>query len=601
MSKIITLSSQLANQIAAGEVVERPVSIVKELVENSIDAWADQITIEIQNGGIGQIIISDNGSGIASEDLLLALKKYSTSKIKSIEDLYHVMTFWFRGEALASISSVSNFQIISQTADEAMAHCVNITNGITSEVTSTAWEKGTKIIVSDLFYNTPARLNYLKKPKTEQSHISQCIQQFALSYPEIGFRFMVDGKIISHFKKWETLNNRIYGVFWSDFEENILPIQTENIGIQISGIISDPKISFPNKNRQCLFINKRIVSSPLIYRAIFNAYNRFIPHGNFPGYILHIDVDPTQIDVNVHPRKQEVRFANESELFRTVYHIINTQLDAVTLVWSNSGNTPINGWNLTDLSQQSICEPSPKYYTGSGTKFKAYSPYSDRTPNPAQWAIDFSRSILWNTSQWEVEQSNNDLHITPLGRIIGQIHNSYIVVETKNGLQVLDQHALAERIIYERLIRDEYTPKTQWLLLWVNCTLTPKESDILDQHASVFENMGFDFEVLSHGMVQISGIPDFVTQEDLEEVFMGIISDVWEEWFSKSTTLKEIRNKIFASTACRSAIKFWNKLNLFEMNALLHDAVIDYSATCPHGRPVVYDIDLEELKNKYER
>lgn len=593
MGKIITLSSQLSNQIAAGEVVERPVSIVKELVENSIDAWANQITIEIKNGWIDQIIITDNGSGIPKEDLALALKKYSTSKIKSIEDLYHVMTFWFRGEALASISSVSNFEIISQTASDTASHSISIHSGETSKISPAAWEKGTKIIVSDLFYNTPARLHYLKKPKTEQNHIAQCIQQFALSYPNIGLSYVADNKTIYHYKKDETLSDRIYNVFGADFQENILHIQTENIGIKISGIISDPKVSFPNKNRQCLFINNRIVSSPLIYKAIFNAYNRFIPHGNFPGYILHIDVDPTQIDVNVHPRKQEVRFANESELFRTVYHAINTELDKVSLISTTPDYTP-------PAFSNTVQESTPKYYTGSGTKFKAYSPYSDKTPNPAQWAIDFTKSVLGNTTPTPEEKSP-DLHMTPLGKIIGQVHNSYIVVETPSGIQILDQHALAERVIYERLIRDEYSAKTQGLLLAVPCTLTPNESSILTENSDTFIHMGFDFEILSHGMVYISGVPDFVSQEDIEEVFMWIIWDIWEEWFSKSTTLEEIRNKIYAYSACRSAIKFGNKLNLFEMNALLNDAVIDYSATCPHGRPVVYEIGLEDLKNKYER
>ena len=596
MGNIIQLSTQLSNQIAAGEVVERPISIVKELIENSIDAGATLITAEIHNGGIGQIIITDNGSGISSEDLPLALKKYSTSKITSIEDLYHVMTFGFRWEALASISSVSNFEIISKTSDEHSALSLKIQNGVLSEITPCAGEKWTKIIVSDLFYNTPARLNYLKKPKTEQSHIAQCIQQFSLCYPEIGFKFIADNKSIYNYKKEESLSDRIYSVFGSDFQENTLNVSTENIWVNISGIISDPKVSFPNKNRQYLFINNRIISSPLIYRAIFNAYNRFIPHWNFPGYILHIDVDPTQVDVNVHPRKQEVRFANESELFRVVYHAINSALDRVSLISSDISSSSVHEFN-----NNRVQEKTPEYYTGSGTKFKSYSPYKDTTPNPAQWAIDFTKTLLNNNYGDLEEHKNADLHQTPLGKIIGQVHNSYIVVETPHGIQMLDQHALAERIIYEQLIRSEYQAKTQWLLLWVNCTLTPKEIDILKENSAVFEQMGFDFEMLSHGMVQISGIPDFVAQEDIEEVFMGIISDVWEEGFAKSTTLEEIRNKIYAYTSCRSAIKFGNKLNLFEMNALLHDAVIDYSATCPHGRPVVYEIGLNELKDKYER
>ncbi|MCH2189066.1 DNA mismatch repair endonuclease MutL [Candidatus Gracilibacteria bacterium] len=598
MGAIIQLSKELANQIAAGEVVERPLSVVKELVENSIDAGATHITIDITDGGKSNITVTDNGAGIASDELSLALEKYSTSKIKSIEDLYHVMTFGFRGEALASIASVSQFEIISKPANQSNAYSVSLKDGHMCGPTPCAGENGTKIIVENLFYNTPARLNYLKTDKTEQQHVVDCVQKMALSYPNIGFTLNAGGKNIFQYKSDETLDQRIYHVYGNDFYEHLLPLDIEHTGISLSGYISDPKVSFPNKNRQCLFVNHRIVSCPLLYKAILNAYNRFIPHGNFCGYVINVQIDPSQIDVNVHPRKQEVRFAGEQELFRTMYHSVNTLLENVSLenINTQTQDTVSHGF------ENKVSETPKQYYTGSGAKFKAYSPYTDRTTNLAQASIDFSKAVLSSGHHSDTpEEKNTDLHMTPLGKIIGQVHNSYIVVETDAGIQILDQHALAERIIYEKLISSEYRAKTQGLLLGVTCQLQPKEMGVLEQYSEIFENMGFDFEMLSHGMVQISGIPDFVQKEDIENVFLGIISDVGEQGINRSTTLEEIRNKIFASTACRSAIKFGHKLSLFEMNALLHDAVVDYSSTCPHGRPVVYEIELEELQNKYER
>lgn len=617
MWKIIQLDPTLANQIAAGEVVERPVSVIKELVENSIDAWADTITIEITEWWISEIIITDNWSGIVKDDLLLATKKYSTSKIKNLDDLYHVMTFGFRGEALSSISSVSQFKIQSKISSQSFWYSVEYNNGQHGQIEKIWCENGTKIIVENLFYNTPARLNYLKKPRTEYNHILDFIQQMALSYPTVWFEFISDEKQVCRFKKDENLHTRIYQIYGKDFSENILELNIEIYGIKISWYISDPKVSFWNKNKQSLFINNRVVKSPLIFKAISNAFNRFIPHGCFPGYILHIHIDPTQVDVNVHPRKLEVRFADESSIFKSVYSSVFNKLEQTTLLSKGqeeiSQNTNTPWFSNNQFTSSTPNTPSnPQYYTGSGTKFKSYSPYKDVTPNPSQWtissAMNFSKAVTGSENLWENNsrpvQDNfepKDLHDTKMWKIIGQMHNSYIIVQTVEWMQILDQHALAERIIYEKLIKSQYQAKTQWLLIWESLHLDGKEFDILQENISTFEEMWFDFEVLSARNIMINGIPDFIKKENLSQIFQWILSDIWSHNFEKSKTLEEVRNKIFAYTACRSAIKFWNKLNLFEMNKLLNDAVADYSATCPHGRPVIYEIWLQELQDKYER
>ena len=619
MSKIIKLDKVLANQIAAGEVVERPFSVVKELVENSIDAGASNIKVELKEWWIKEIIISDNGEWIEKDDLKIVTQKYTTSKIKSLDDLYNVMTFGFRWEALASISSVSKFQIISKTWNNDFWYSIEVMDWIESDISEYPCENWTKIIVSDLFYNTPARLNYLKKPRTEYGYISDLLKKIALSYPKIWFKLINDEKTVFKYKSDESLETRIYNIYGEEFSSNLLKIDFVMSGINISGYISDPKVSFGSNKKQALFVNNRIIKSPLIFKAIKDAYNRFIPHWQHSAYVLNIQVNPTEVDVNVHPRKLEVRFANESTIFRGIYHSIQDKLDSVSLLKVDD--------NISLLGQREYLKGEgldkvPQFYTGSGTKFKSYSPYKNTSPNPNQWEIkdsfNFSKRILWNNTGYPqgVPLQNNvghtpcgypdpdnnlDLSITPLWKIIWQMHNSYIIVQTDDWMTILDQHALAERVIYEKLVNTQYEAKTQWLLIWESINLSQKEVDIVDKYKSIFEEMWFEIEILSNGILMINAIPDFIKKERISNIIEGIIVDIWELWNKKILTLEEVRNKIFAYTSCRSAIKFGHKLSLFEMNKLLNDSILDYSATCPHGRPVVYDINLMDLQNKYER
>jgi len=622
LSKIIKLDKKLSNQISAWEVVERPVSVVKELVENSIDAWSTEIKVEILNWWIDEIIITDNWEWIEKNDFSLVLEKYSTSKIKSIEDLHNVMTFWFRWEALASISSISNFQLISKTKNEDFWNILTMFDWEKSEIKSFPSENGTKIIVSNLFLHTPARLNYLKKSKTEYSYILEFLNQISLSYPHIWFEFISDNKSIFKYKKNEDLKTRIYSIFWEDFYNNLIELDYKIPWVHITWFISDPKISFWNKNRQVLFVNNRIIKSPIIFKSIIDSYNRFIPHSNFPWYVLNIKVDPTQVDVNVHPRKMEVRFADEQSIFRWIYHSILSKLEKVTLINNNNVEKPIygvpeysvyeenNALNKNVTNNLSTKENQP-YYVWSWNKFKSYSPYKDISSNPNQVKIpeiiDFSKSLLWYSNEIEEENiekndfNQSDLHYTAIWKIIWQTFNSYIIIETNNSLKILDQHALAERIIYEKLVNNQYKEKTQKLLIWESITLTPEEFSILEQEQSIFIEMWFDFEFSNWNKAILLWIPDFIKKDNIINIFMSIIDDINNFKSSNNKTLQEVRNKIFAYTACRSAIKFWNKLNLFEINKLLNDSIIDYSSTCPHWRPVIYEINLEELKWKYER
>lgn len=614
MSKIIQLDQNLANQIAAWEVVERPVSVIKELVENSIDAWAKNIKIEIKDGWKTYISVSDDGEWIEKEDLEICIDKYTTSKIKNLNDLYNVMTFWFRWEALASISAVSRFEIISKTKNSSSSYKLtfdNISWKKVSEFISNTW---TQIIVKDLFFNTPARLNYLKTEKTEYSKILDYLYSASLANPEIWFEFINDEKRIFKFNSWEDLETRIFEIYWDDFFSNLLELNFEWIWIKVKWFISDPKISFPTKSRQNLFVNKRPITSPLIFKAINDAYNRFIPHSQNPWYVINLEINPTIIDVNVHPRKQEIRFENEQNIFRSVYHAVLDKLEWVSLISSTPAQSSYNNEeepkNEKSDFQTIIKEPTQNYYTWSWTKFKSYSPYKDTSSNPNQFkisdAMNFSRAILDtdidNEKNEIFEEKNSwDLHYTKLWKIVWQTFNSYIIVENDNKIIILDQHALAERVIYERLSKIDKNINSQWLLIPENLKLTPEEINIIETQKNIFLDIWFELEILWNNILSITWIPDFVKKEELKNVILWIIQDISSWNILKSKTLEEIKNKIFAYTACRSAIKFWNKLNLFEMNKLLNESVDTYSSTCPHWRPVIYEIDLSELKDKYER
>lgn len=598
MKEILTLPENLANQIAAGEVVERPISVVKELVENSLDAGATHIGVSIKSGGNEEIIVTDNGSGISVESLIVLWKKHSTSKISSLEDLYNVMTFWFRGEAIASIGSVSRLEITSQTQGHPFGKKMTIEGGHKKPLEDVSANQWTKVEVKDLFYNVPARLNYLKSPTTEKAYIDTFLREISLAYPERSFDFFADDKKVFVYRE-ESQEQRIYNVFWEEFSENIIPLTPQSIsGISVSGYISHPRVHFKNRGKQVIFVNKRLIKSPTIWRAIYDAYNRFIPHGSYPGFIIFIDVNPTEVDVNVHPKKQEVRFAHEQDIFRKVFHAVEWTLDSVSLIgW----NTPMSSIAPTGFTPSPL--PSQeKYYTGSGTKFASYSPYKEISHNPKQMsvpdAIAFSQAILQQT---EDTSSSHDIRETPLWKVVWQVFHSYIVVESWKKLTLYDQHALAERIIFEKLCRTQWIASSQKLLVNEIVHLTPKEFVIFEENTEVLHEVWFEIEAFSGNTVSIWAIPDFVKKEKIKDVLIWIITDIWEEGSKELKTLEEVKNKVRAYTACRSAIKFGDNLSIFEIQALLKDAVVDYSATCPHGRPVAFEIDLDDLKWKFDR
>lgn len=587
---IQTLPKSLANQIAAGEVVERPISVVKELVENSLDAGAHEISVEIIWWGLDKIIIQDDGFWMTREDLTILWEKHSTSKIHSLEDLFHIVSFGFRGEAIASIASVSHMKISSRHKDSNKAYTKSLSGDEKSSISQDSLDRGTKIEVEALFYNTPARKNYLKSEKTETTHIKEYLQHMSLVYPEVRFSFFQDSKQSFVFPASE-VSQRMYQVFGEEFFTQHLEVSTQFVWWNIFGLISNPKIHFWNKNRQILFVNKRLIKSAFLSKAIFEAYNRFIPHGTFPAYVLNIEIDPSIIDVNVHPRKMEIRFADEQEMYRNMYHAVLKVLESSTLI------APSFFEEKTTATQKNI---SPKYFTSSGTKFAAYSPYKQIQHSPFQNQIDFvNMEYATNTSFLHTKEEDTSQNFS--GKIIGQIFRSYIIVEQADNIVFFDQHALAERIIYEKLSATWYIPKLQQLLVPEYIELTSSEKGFLEQNLEIFLQMWFEIELLSGNALHIIWVPDFVSIEQVKEIFEAIMWDVCVEKKSLPTALQEVRNRAWAYTACRSAIKFWHTLSMFEMEELLAQSFDSYTSTCPHGRPVVFQIHKDDLKWRFDR
>lgn len=624
MGKIIELDKNLANQISAWEVVERPISVVKELIENSIDAWAKNIKLEIKDWWKQEIRVIDDGSWIEKDDLKLAIKKYSTSKIKSLKDLYNIMTFWFRWEALASISSVSNTVLSSKNIESDKWYEIEIDWWEEKEISESAIDKWTSIVVKNLFFNTPARLNYLKTTKTEYSKIYEFIQQMSIIYPEIWFEFISDNKQIFKLNNNENIENRIYKIFWEEFLKSLLKIEADMVGVKIKWFISTPETFFTTKNRQLIFINKRIVTNPTIYKAIMNAYNRFIPHMKFPWYILDIEVDPTIIDVNVHPRKSEVRFANEQEIYRGVYNAIlwkleNHQIASMKIleeqnfwsVWDSNEIKSLNqeeeNYNLWEIKTfQENQNKQESFYTWSWTKQKNYSPYKEFSFNPSQGIIwEIPDNIWWEAENKESFEEKNeiitDIKDTKIWKIVWQIFNSYILVEWNDkSLHMIDQHAFAERILYEKLTKREEENISQTLLIPRSIKLSPKEMSICSENKDTFIELWFDFEEMPNSSIIINSIPTILDENEIEEVFIWMLEDIWlHNW--KAISFEEKKNKIYAYTACRASIKFWNKLSIFEMNKLINDWMSNYNATCPHWRQSVKSFHIDEIKKFFDR
>ncbi len=646
--KIQVLDFDVANLIAAGEVVDRPASVIKELLENAIDAEATVITTEIQHGGVTYMRVTDNGCGIDFEDLPTAILRHATSKIKSAADLDGILTLGFRGEALAAIASVSKMRIISRPHDAEMGGLLAVEGGEIVEYAETGCSVGTNVIIEELFENVPARRKFLKKDASETAAVCTVVERVALSRPDISFRLITDGVMRLRTEGNGDLKGAIYSVLGRQFWTRTLPISAENSGVKVSGYIGMPDTAKANRNGQIFFINGRYIRSKTAQAALEQAYNTFVPADRFPACVLSIEIAPETVDVNVHPAKLEVKFSNEKLIFESVYYAVRPVLER---------QLSTSEMNISDKKSHPAIND---YQRRAEATARAFVPVRDGTPAPKTVPIaipDAERPVLGGVTPREhqntyiltgsdraspslsskltsekseipsipepapmlapsKEREKKDLPIRvpeekqagtgeviiPVYRIIGEIFSCYILVEVSDKLILIDKHAAHERILYERLRANmrEQSKKSasQMLLVPVKLTLTSDEAAVIDEYADEIRSAGFDF-TLDGTDVSVSALPHNFEPESVSEIF-EVFAD------GLRTSAGEARDIIFERTlytcACKAAIKggrvYGPELIKWLCDEIFRLPNIKY---CPHGRPVALELTHAQIDRHFKR
>ncbi len=606
--KIRILPENLANKIAAGEVVERPASVVKELVENAIDAEADHINIIIEEGGKKLIRVIDNGIGMSEQDLPLAFERHATSKISSQNDLEHIETLGFRGEALPSIASVSQIEIRSRRAEDAMASVYLLDGGRNARFKKAAANTGTSVSVRNLFFNTPARRQFLRSDNAEIQQILTVLKRFFLAYPNIGFDLMIDGRDVYHLKAAD-LGQRVREVLGANIFRGLLKVNASLGGVELRGFVSRPDVVRKSRGFQFLFLNGRPIISKSLNHAVFQAYGNLIHSGEYPIYVLYLEMDPGLVDVNVHPTKMEVRFSNDRSLY---YFVIN----AVRKTLSDEGVIPefVTTPEGSALQQAVNKEEKPRQIIEElRHKNRFMGRYGGAQLSLAYFADDArpdKETPKKASSSTEVSPSESE-RITPMPQNAGratqpevqfwQLHNRYIVSEIKSGMVIIDQHVAHERILFERILKilnKEGLGYGQKLLFPQKLTLNYEDFMTFKEIRDVLNKIGFSIKVFSGTTIVIEAMPSDVKVGRESQILLDIID------YYKNEPLTDFNHieKVAAAYACKNAVKSGEKLSQTEMQNLVDQLfACETPFFCPHGRPVIVTIDLEELDRKFKR
>lgn len=694
MGKIVLLDDSTINKIAAGEVIERPASVVKEIVENSIDAGANNITVEIKNGGISYIRVTDNGKGIMQDDMEIAFERHATSKIRSADDLDDVKSMGFRGEALASIAEIAKVELISKTAQSDNGYRVLIEGGKVLESSEYGCPNGTTITIENLFFNTPVRYKFLKKDFTESGYIEDVITRIALVHPEIAIRLVNTGKTIVQISGNGDLKSVIYNIYGKDIAENLINIDYEYEGMRVSGVIGKPVISRSNRTNQLFFVNKRYVKDKTLSGAAEQGFKGFITIGKHGFLILNIDMDPHLVDVNVHPAKLEVRFQEDNKVFKAVYHAIKDGLSNVDLVANtssidgidhpekNNNEKPETFNFLNNTSFRDAIKPiertseiksqvansvdekfedvmsrinkiqnminitnkvEPKTETTEAqipeekiVENKTYETQNsainlENTKSEDAEKIDetqfmdmyekmFGTAVKKNEVSEKVEdevkefqpitkndnisvfEDNTEYKLQPEYKYIGIAFNTYIIIEIKQDLYIIDQHAAHERIMYEKIKKNYYNENdkdSQLMLLPDIITLTNKEMGIYKDNREMFRKAGFMVDEFGENTIKLSGVPTILLDLETKELFLEALDEINTV---ARTARQEIEEKFIATVACKAAVKAHMVLERQEVEALLNELlVLPNPFTCPHGRPTAIRMTKNDIEKKFSR
>ena len=584
LGKIQTLSTDLRNKISAGEVVERPASVVKELLENSLDAAALEISVVVEKGGQQLIQVRDNGHGIPSNDLPKAVERYSTSKIRTIDDLFQINTFGFRGEALASIVSVSEFEIVSSQEDQEGA-VITIQNGECSPITPSPMVTGTQITIRNLFYNTPARRKFLKSPRIELRQIIKSLKQAALSHPEVNFKLIADNKEILNVTS-ESLQERIASLFDPTYQENLLPVHLEKSEYSFSGYIGNLNLIRSRPEDQFIYLNRRFIKNRLLNSAVYSGYKSLTKRGEFPFFVLNLIIPPDQIDVNVHPMKTEVRFKDEWRIYHILKSGINDALSDIleTVPYFGKFNPDINGAeNRIAMPQESIIEQ------------KSFSfPQGDQDKDQSHLQIERAKSYASDLAVRKEKTNNIDVEN------IWQVHKKYVVSEITSGLVIIDQHVAHERILFEEAMNsfEERNSSSQSLLFPEMIDFSPDEYSVLLDILPFLEKMGFRMREKEKYKVELEAIPSEMAWGSERSV----IKDIIDNYLSHQKEYSSMQENLAASYSCHGAVKAGDALTKEEMRELVNRLfATKHPYYCPHGRPIIVQLSLNELDKRFER
>ena len=728
MGNIVLLDDLTINKIAAGEVIERPASVVKEMIENSIDAGATNINVEIKNGGISYIRVSDNGKGIQKDDLEIAFERHATSKIRQASDLDVIKSMGFRGEALASIAAIANVEMISKTEEEQVGNRIVVEAGKTLEFEEVACSKGTTITVTNLFFNTPVRYKFLKKDFTEAGYIEDVVSRTALVNPNIAIKLVSSGKTVIQTSGNGKLQDVIYGIYGKDVASSVLDVDYQYEGMHIVGVVGKPEIARSNRSNQLFFVNKRYIKDKILTGATEKAFKGMIPIGKFGFVILNIEMDSTKVDVNVHPAKLEVRFEEESKVFKAIYHAIQDTLLKAELISSPEreiedkkevveevkqnnmfsnlfkkavehnhkiesdipknniveemyktrklGNTPdenseetqiinaeeikeqlkkeekniegnIEKANQDEIKEKEIPETSIGNILTDLAKMKANIPdveIENDTPVipnnqeikekinnldnlniPENFDSMYQKTfgeipastkekiaeekkeidaydIISDDNKMSVFEDQEEYQMKPNYKIIGIAFSTYIIIEIKDELYIIDQHAAHERIMYEKIKKNYYSDgekDSQLLLLPDIITLTHKEMDIARDNMDIFKKAGFELEEFGENTIKLSGVPTVCYDLDTKELFLETLDEINTV---ARTAKQEIEERFIATVACKSAVKAHMALDNQEIENLMDQLLkLPNPFTCPHGRPTAIKMDKKDIEKKFAR
>ncbi|MDR2437497.1 MAG: DNA mismatch repair endonuclease MutL [Endomicrobium sp.] len=588
------LSQETINKIAAGEVVERPLNVVKELVENSLDAFASSITVEIEGAGKKLIRVSDNGSGMDKKDLELSILRHATSKIEKFEDLLHVHTMGFRGEALSSISTVSNFEIKTRKKGETSSWKLLSSGGKDIRIVPSAGCEGTVTEVKDLFFNTPARLKFLKSDATERSRIINSLEETALANPEVSFKMVLDKKNVFSISKANNKLERISDILGVDFSKNLRFTNLEHPKIILDIYFTGRDNSLASKKFQYLFVNSRPVNYPKwLIHCIYQAYRESISRDRHPAILIYITMDPSEMDVNIHPAKREVKFADEQGMYDIIYKIIKDALvshahpeikmniETRKFEIPKSSNAP-NSFvyqpveeNIFNTSNNLVSEPVSKY-------------------NLKNYPIDKYVNVFAKQQELTNESFGDNI------KVLGQTFETYIIVENKENLYIFDQHAMAERIKYESYLFQiqQQSIKMQQLLIPETFDLPPSSSEVLKSNIELFNDLGISVEEFGKNSFRVTSYPALLGDITIAQIVKTIVLDIQED---KNAEIKEKREKIIR-LSCRTSVKAGDKISFIETKKMINDLLkCDHPFTCPHGRPTAYKISLRELEKFFKR